>query len=46
VRSDFGFSKFADAAPEVLLFVGEGEIHEASGKLQCFRAYELFIPQG
>ncbi len=46
VGSDFGFGKFADAAPEVLLFVGEGEIHGASGKLQCFLADELFIPQG
>jgi hypothetical protein len=27
MRSDFGLGKFADAAPEPLLFVSEGEIH-------------------
>jgi len=42
----FRIGKFADATPEVLLFVGEGEIHGASGKVQCFLADELFIPQG
>jgi hypothetical protein len=30
VRSDFSFGKFANAAPELLLFVSEGEIHGAS----------------
>ena len=28
--SDFAFGKFAHAAPELLLFVGEGKIHVAS----------------
>ena len=28
VRSDFAFGKFADAAAELVLFVGKREIHE------------------
>jgi hypothetical protein len=30
MRSDFSFGKFANAAPKLLLFVSEGEIHGAS----------------
>jgi hypothetical protein len=44
MRSDFRFGKFADAAPEVLLFVGEGKIHGASRRSSLPQAINSFIP--
>jgi hypothetical protein len=52
VRGDFAFGEFANAATELLLFIGKGEVHVASEigefwqKLELWPTKEYFISSG